>query len=94
MRLIEERDSIYGDAWQMAGTIIALAAKQVDSVRDSTPFKELTRSGYAYNWIQMVGKICRLLWSPNDVEHWRDIEGYAQLVIREMEGGGEDKLPF
>jgi len=54
--------------------------------------------GFGYNWIQMLGKLCRILFSPNKIDHWRDIAGYAELVVREMEGPSkaikEGDVPF
>ena len=36
----------------------------------------------------IVSKIGRILsGDPKEVDHWRDIAGYAQLVVRELESG-------
>jgi hypothetical protein len=36
----------------------------------------------------IASKIGRILsGDPNEVDHWRDIAGYAQLVVRELEAG-------
>jgi hypothetical protein len=36
----------------------------------------------------IASKIGRILsGDPNEIDHWRDIAGYAQLVVRELEAG-------
>ena len=85
MSIMDERDKLYGDAWALSGQFIALAVNWRGPA-DRTPFEVLSRSGYVYNWIQMLGKICRALFSPEHIDNWKDIEGYAALIVRDMEG--------
>jgi hypothetical protein len=41
--------------------------------------------------LEMIAhKIARILsGDPNHKDHWEDIAGYAELVVRELEHGGE-----
>ena len=39
----------------------------------------------------IVVKLCRTLVSPKVGDHWRDIQGYAQLALDSL-GGEEDEL--
>lgn len=96
-QLLDKRGSSYGDAWKLTGALLGIVASWPGSL-DTPPFKHLMQLGYGYNWIEMLGKLCRMLFSPNDVDHWKDIAGYAELVVREMEGSTEpstdDNIPF
>jgi hypothetical protein len=86
-KLLEERKREYGDAWILAGVWLNHKA-----VRDSALFQE---SIFIHNFVLILSKMARALHSPYNVDHWRDIAGYATLVANWLteHGIGEDK-PF
>lgn len=95
-QLLEERGLEYGDAWRLTGAIIGTCIR-VPTIKDVRPFENLMRSGRGYAWIEMLGKIVRAMFNPDSLDNWKDIAGYAELVVREMEGPTEpstDDVPF
>lgn len=75
-RIIRERSEKYGDAW-IAPT------RALDAIvdHDMSKLVGLVLSGHFYNWFMILGKLCRAVFSPNFLDHWVDIAGYAQLSI-------------
>jgi hypothetical protein len=75
-RTLEQRGRQYeqvGPTWKIVGQIISTLNLSV-----------LQRTPYTHNWVQILGKLIRALSSPNDPEHWRDIAGYATLVLDDI----------
>ena len=76
--LLLERGSEYGMAWRDTGLMIApVMGRFVDFC-----YKE---PGMIYNWITILCKLVRILASPCKMDSWRDIAGYAMLVVKELE---------
>jgi hypothetical protein len=86
-KLLEERGKEYGTAWITAGVWLNSKA-----VRDSALFQE---SIFIHNFVLIMSKLARALHSPYNVDHWRDIAGYATLVANWLtEHLPEDDKPF
>lgn len=49
-------------------------------------FDKLVESFFLLNWMIILSKMMRILVTPNDPEHWKDIEGYAALARDKIEG--------
>jgi hypothetical protein len=72
-----------------------------DNARLAQQMKELFRQ--EKGWLKLsacqrealdmiAGKISRVLSGDCDhVDHWRDVAGYAQLVVRELDADGDGK---
>lgn len=75
--LLQERDVLYGDAWKISGCTL-------QSLR--LPFTELIRKApqYVFAWVMILNKLIRACKSPYEIEHWKDIQGYAQLVADDI----------
>lgn len=71
--LLKKREDQYGQAWLLTG--LAVKALQPHYTR----FVEKTPE-FSNNWMQILMKLVRILFSPTNADHWRDIEGYAKLV--------------
>jgi hypothetical protein len=71
--LLETRTEEYGDTWLIAGRIIAFL-----NVYDL--LGNIVSTPYSHNWFMILSKMIRLLYSPNKLDTWQDIEGYAKLV--------------
>ena len=70
------RQAQYGESWVWLGMVIQILK----------PFLTLLiNSGFFHPWYQIMTKLIRLLVSPNHLDSWRDIIGYAELVVTEME---------
>lgn len=76
--LITERDKTYGVAWWMQGSWIQLVLPQVIDLVNNFP-------KYFFPWLLITNKCLRILKSPQELDHWKDIQGYAQLVIDDLE---------
>jgi hypothetical protein len=85
--LLARRGEEYGMAWKITGEM----AKHVN-------LHEVTAAGYLYPWITMLCKLVRATVSPRNPDHWRDIAGYATLVLNDLAEGGTgadpDHSPF
>lgn len=83
--LLAERGATYGDAWLVTGIIVEL-------LRQRRLLDRIISSSYFYNWITILCKLVRLLATPNHLDSWRDIIGYAQLIVdREVRLGAASK---
>lgn len=85
-QLLKDRDAKYGQAWYKAGLVLNYM-QHVLGLADA-----ILGNPFSHNWIQILGKLMRSLATPRDPEHWRDIAGYAQLVVDHLaDEGGEDE---
>ena len=71
--LLNSRQQVYGNAWYLTNQIL----KFIPWDR----FDLILKAGFMFNWVMILNKLCRVLWDPNNKDHWRDMEGYARLVI-------------
>lgn len=79
--LLSQKQSEYKDAWKLSGEIFEhpeLKAKFVAFL--SGPW-----CVYVFNWIIIMNKLFRILATPNHLDSWKDIAGYAQLVVNDLE---------
>ena len=80
---LQERGARYGEFWQQAAVAQALKA-EINAVI-ATPY------GIAPVVREALDHICTKLariacGDPTYADNWRDISGYATLVLRELEG--------
>jgi len=47
-------------------------------------FRAIIPTGYFFNWMMILNKLIRALYTPNDPDHWKDIAGYATLVMNDI----------
>lgn len=78
--LLAARKVEYGDTWLVTGHAIGFIWGNMDPIK-------LVGSGYVHNWVQIICKAIRILATPYKLDHWRDIAGYATLVVRDLEKG-------
>lgn len=76
--LLRERKSKYGDTWREAGEVMGIL---------QVPFTKFlcSESWMAHNWVLILSKLIRILYSPREKDHWRDIIGYATLVLQNID---------
>lgn len=82
--LLQERGTVYGEAWKLTGLVMGLLEREFDA------FLHL-RPEYAYNWVAILCKLIRALQTPGDPDHWKDIIGYATLILHNIE---DHELPI
>jgi hypothetical protein len=79
--LLEVREKDYGDSWKLTGRIIALMIPYRDQFITYPDNHPESFGKYWHPVLMIVVKLCRALVSPQNLDHWKDIQGYAQLVI-------------
>lgn len=77
MRLIDERQEEYGDAWYDAGIVLGNIRGRFDNLLREAPWM-------AHNWVMILSKLMRATVSPYNKDHWADIIGYAQLILDKL----------
>jgi hypothetical protein len=77
-QLLNERNEPYADAWAKTGKVLAFVAEDVGRLL-------VFRSQMFYPFVAIVCKLMRVLGSPDNPDHWKDIMGYAQLVLGDIE---------
>lgn len=80
--VLEDRGKEYGEAWLVAGNVI----KYVGNVSSLT---KLMSTPFFHNWVIILSKMIRILQSPTKIDHWKDIAGYATLVMQYLEQGDQ-----
>lgn len=83
-QLLADRRREYGEAWLLTGEVVDYLQKNADHTR-------LFASGFYYAWITILCKLIRVIRTPNHLDSWRDIIGYATLVVNHIEKHGEPK---
>lgn len=83
--ILEERGRTHGDFTQVAETAQAIK----DTLHDAPNYAQDELSSVHYEALDMIAsKLARIMCgNPNEPDHWRDIAGYALLVVSELEKG-------
>lgn len=69
-KLVEERNKAYGEAWKATSLWIGENVDRLAATGD-----------LAFPLIMIHNKLTRALASPGHLDHYRDIQGYAQLIL-------------
>jgi len=77
-KLIEQRQATHGNAWKVYGLAAKALMPQVMTLIVDYP-------KYLFAWLMILNKLVRASFSPTTIEHWQDIQGYAQLVLNDLE---------
>jgi hypothetical protein len=72
--LLNERDQQYGDTWLLAGQVMGVLRKPYYHLLETSP-------AVSHNWVLMLSKLIRILFSPNNEDHYEDLIGYATLCL-------------
>ena len=75
--LLERRNIKYGEAWKLTG-------RMVKPVVDYLPPLIVNVPSMFIPWVMILNKLVRILTTPRYVDHWRDIAGYATLVVESL----------
>lgn len=74
-QLTDQRQAEYQDAWSVTGELMAHP-----HVLEGLHRMTIEHPKLVYPWIQMLNKLIRALASPEKLDHYDDIIGYATLV--------------
>lgn len=78
--LIEAKRLEHGHTWELCGRIWALM------ISYARTHPEIVGK-YWVPIFMVVFKACRALNNPHNSENWKDIQGYAQLVLEDLDEG-------
>jgi hypothetical protein len=81
-QLLTERGTEYGNTWYLAGKIM----KELQLYN----YPLFVKTEYGHNWVLMLSKLLRMLFSPYKADNYRDIIGYATLVLEDIERNKND----
>ncbi len=76
--LLQQRKVEYGPSWWITGTLLTPIRKELEELLHVFPEAW-------FPWIIIWNKLTRALASPKNPDHWRDIAGYATLVLQFLE---------
>lgn len=76
--LLSERNQQYAEAWRKTGLMAQLVESELTGML--LKFPEAW-----YNWVIILNKLVRILGDPYKIDSWRDIAGYATLVVDYIE---------
>lgn len=79
-KVMEERNQEYQDAWASTGTMIQSSGLSGDVLRLLVGYPR-----FFFCWVMILNKLIRILGTPNKLDSWVDIAGYAQLVVNDIE---------
>jgi hypothetical protein len=79
--LVDSRDAQYKQAWRASGIWMSNIAFE-----DPNAFQKVLETPYMYAWTIIFNKLFRLLVDPRHVDSWKDIAGYATLVVDDLLG--------
>ena len=74
LQLLEEKQKTHGDAYNVTNSLLRYLSIEYGP--------NILRAGIA--WIMILNKLARLLFNPDDLDTWHDIEGWACLGRREV----------
>lgn len=77
-QLLQERNAQYGAAWKTTGEMVYPVLEKYLS------FSSVFPAGI-YPWMIILNKLDRLLADPRNIDSWKDIAGYATLVVEYLE---------
>jgi hypothetical protein len=83
--LLKDRGSSYGQTWIEAGKVLQLL---------HVPFTNFVgEAGWmAHNWVLILSKLIRILYTPYNEDHWRDLIGYATLILDHLTRTDQDDV--
>jgi hypothetical protein len=76
--IIQERQKTHGSFTANANTFVVLDATMYNPDHNYNPTQQAAIA-------MIIMKLARIKSNPSVVEHWRDIQGYCQLVIDDLE---------
>lgn len=85
-KLLKERDTQYAEAWRKTGLMARGVGMELAGLLLNFP------EGW-YNWIIILNKLLRILGDPKHIDSWRDIAGYATLVVDYLEKEKRNEVP-
>jgi hypothetical protein len=69
---------MYGNTWWLVGDIIQILGENYLRFTVEYPHG-------VHNWVLIMSKMVRILFTPKNPDHWRDIAGYATLQLTMLE---------
>lgn len=85
--ILEERGKVYGDY----GTQNRLRADMMSLIKQSHKIKNNREMflEHQYMIFDIINKLSRIAVSPDHIDSWADVEGYAKLIKEELLNNGK-----
>lgn len=80
--LVEGKRQVYGDSWRLLSSLFNIVRRDAD-------LDMLFVTDYFTSWFMILFKLCRAINDPRNKENWIDIQGYAEIVLKDLENGTE-----
>lgn len=80
-KLLEERNSQYGNSYYATDRAISAMIEG-----DTSLLQAMSDAGVLGNWIIIMSKMNRAIFSPLKEDHWKDIAGYSNLNLKIIRG--------
>jgi hypothetical protein len=75
--VLADRELQYADTWRLSGDILRLA-------HTFSKGAGIWSTIYSGLWTRILVKWVRIMWEPDNVDHWIDLRNYAELAIRDL----------
>ena len=76
--LIAERQQTHGDAYKVTNDLVTW-------LWDQNLLQSLKYHRLLFTWMMILNKLIRACFSPQVSDHWRDIQGWAELALKTVE---------
>jgi len=77
-KLLDGRAQTYGKSFVIEGKMCRLAVEELKNLLLEFPEAWIP-------WLEVLHKLCRILATPRHLDSWRDIAGWATLVVDHIE---------
>lgn len=85
--LLRARNAKYGNSYYATDKAIMAMIEG-----DASNLQGLLDAGILANWVIIMSKMNRAIWSPNEPDHFRDIAGYCSLIAKILSGEPSGKI--
>jgi len=82
--IVDDREETHGNAWALMGVALQPLIPELIKLIQKHP-------KYVFAWFMILNKLIRIFAKPDYVDHWIDIQGYAELIIRDIKGKEKTK---
>lgn len=76
--IIDERQETHGNAWMLMGHVLQPLVPEIVKLIQTNP-------KFVFAWLMILNKLVRILAKPDYMDHWVDIQGYTELIIRDLD---------
>lgn len=72
---VASRDKAYDEAWLKTSKVMVFLGVDRSAI---------WATSFSYAWLMILNKLIRAMATPENKDHWLDIQGYCQLILEEQ----------